>query len=634
MRHAGAQVTVVHNRRTEHTTVFPRESPVRLSVRNKLLAGFGALIGLLLLSSLVSISKLGTLDERATFIGENSLVAVDLAGSVNTLTSDYRVAQLQHVFSDTEAEMAAHDEILERTGKAVADKLTAYEDTIFDAEDRRHFQAVSDTWDAYLEHTAPAIAASRRMQTEQAIRVLDGEGEKKFVTASEAALDLVAFNREAGNDATADAGAAYKSARTLSLVLLLVAVVTATAIALVLSRQIRSGVAQMLTAAKGIARGELDQNVTPRTRDELGDTALAFGEMIAYLRETADAAEAIGEGDLTVEVVPNSDKDELRVSMRKMADNLNGIVGELSSSAGTVSSASQQLTSTSEETSKAVTEIATAIGDVAQGAESQVRRVSEVREAMNEAVNAVLSSARSAEEAAVVAEQARETAQQGVMAVEQADAAMSAVQANSQDTAQAMADLADKSRQIGQFIQTITGIAEQTNLLALNAAIEAARAGEQGRGFAVVAEEVRKLAEESQKAAGTISGLVKEIQDETERTVDVVEDGVRRTEQGAETVAQARTAFEAIGLAVEDMTARIESIAAATQQITASTERVNEDIGGVATVAESSSATAEQVSASTQETSASAEEISASAQELSSTALLLEELVGRFKVRA
>jgi methyl-accepting chemotaxis protein len=82
----------------------------------------------------------------------------------------------------------------------------------------------------------------------------------------------------------------------------------------------------------------------------------------------------------------------------------------------------------------------------------------------------------------------------------------------------AIGELAAKSEQIGAIVATITAIAEQTNLLALNAAIEAARAGEQGRGFAVVAEEVRKLAEESQRAAAEISTLIGAIQVETRKT--------------------------------------------------------------------------------------------------------------------
>jgi len=82
---------------------------------------------------------------------------------------------------------------------------------------------------------------------------------------------------------------------------------------------------------------------------------------------------------------------------------------------------------------------------------------------------------------------------------------MVTVRQTAAEVADVIGDLGAKSAEIGGIVQTITGIAEQTNLLALNAAIEAARAGEHGRGFAVVAEEVRKLAEESQRAAGSIS---------------------------------------------------------------------------------------------------------------------------------
>ena len=135
---------------------------------------------------------------------------------------------------------------------------------------------------------------------------------------------------------------------------------------------------------------------------------------------------------------------------------------------------------------------------------------------------------------------------EGSAASAEATEAMAAVRDSTEEVTSAIRSLADKSDEIGGIVSTIGGIAEQTNLLALNAAIEAARAGEQGRGFAVVAEEVRKLAEESQQAAGTISVLIEQIQGETGRTVQLVEDAAARSQAGAEVVGTARDAFDRI----------------------------------------------------------------------------------------
>jgi methyl-accepting chemotaxis protein len=211
---------------------------------------------------------------------------------------------------------------------------------------------------------------------------------------------------------------------------------------------------------------------------------------------------------------------------------------------------------------------------------------------------------------------------------------MGAVRTASAAATTAIGELGAKSAQITGIVETITAIAEQTNLLALNAAIEAARAGEHGRGFAVVAEEVRKLAEESRAAAGSIAALVAAIQADTRNTVDVVQDGARRTAETAATVDRAREAFEAIGGAVDSMAARAAEIVAAVGQAAEGSARVQRDIGEVAAVAEETSASTEQVSATTQQTSAATQQISAAAQELSASAGELEQLVGRFTLSA
>jgi methyl-accepting chemotaxis protein len=391
---------------------------------------------------------------------------------------------------------------------------------------------------------------------------------------------------------------------------------------------------ELTEAANGLAEGNVDQRVTVSSRDEVGQVASAFNRAIEYLKEAAGAAERIADADLTIDVEPRSERDALGTSLATMTTNLRQILGEVTGTAGTLSAASQQMASTSEEAGRAIGEVACAVSEVASGAERQARSVQSARSVAESVATATTQSSDWAQQTAAAAEEARHVAQDGADAIRGATDAMTAVREASGQATDAIRELGAKSAQIGGIVDTITGIAGQTNLLALNAAIEAARAGEQGRGFAVVAEEVRKLAEDSQTAAASIAELIHEIQDETNRAVDVVENGGKRTEEGAATVEQAREAFERIAAAIEDVSTRVSQIATAIERIAANSARMQADIGEVAAVAEQTSASSEEVAASTEQTSASTQQIAASAQELARTAEQLSQLVGRFQLAA
>ncbi len=323
---------------------------------------------------------------------------------------------------------------------------------------------------------------------------------------------------------------------------------------------------------------------------------------------------------------------DVYVAYNQATERLRELIGQVSDTAAFVNAASTDVASAAEHSGGSSSEIALAIGQVGDAAEQQAAVIEAARACAVDVSTAVDASAAELGEAMEMADHVRSITDEGVRASAEADAAMQAVRDSSQAVSAAITELNAKSAQIGAIVDTITGIAGQTNLLALNAAIEAARAGEQGRGFAIVAEEVRKLAEESGRAAEQISALLKTIQTETGHVVTVVQEGSQRTDSGTQVVERTREAFGSIEDAVRQMHARVAEVASASARVGADSKRLRTMLEEVTTVAQSSSGGAAQVAASAEASSASAEQLAATAQELKANAEMLGNVVGAFKV--
>ena len=148
--------------------------------------------------------------------------------------------------------------------------------------------------------------------------------------------------------------------------------------------------------------------------------------------------------------------------------------------------------------------------------------------------------------------------------------------------------LGEKSKEIGQIVQVITGISSQINLLALNAAIEAARAGEHGKGFAVVADEVRKLAEQTTSSATEVSNIVKNIQDETSRVVVSMTKGTDEFAETNKAIVEIAMLFEQSVAITETIADNNMSSSANAEELASSSQHIMESIQQITFISEES----------------------------------------------
>lgn len=347
------------------------------------------------------------------------------------------------------------------------------------------------------------------------------------------------------------------------------------------------------------------------------------------------SATQIADGDLVQSSLVYDGNDELSDLIRafnRMQNHLRQLIEQVASAAGHVTEASSSLSEGAEQSAQAAAQIAESISQVSIGGEQQVKVIRETVKVVDAMSVNITDAAHNAE---LVSEQSRlaeSKAQSGEVAIKRAVAQMESVQQTVSNSAAVVTELGNRSKEIGQIVETISGIAGQTNLLALNAAIEAARAGEQGRGFAVVAEEVRKLAEQSASAAKMIANLIASIQRETEIAVQAIAAGKQEVASGANMVTDAGSVFREIHQAVRVVSEQMADFTGTVQELAAGSRQIIGAVHDIESVSKETVAQTQTVSAATEEQSASTEEIAASSQALSEMAVKLQMSVSHFRI--
>ena len=195
--------------------------------------------------------------------------------------------------------------------------------------------------------------------------------------------------------------------------------------------------------------------------------------------------------------------------------------------------------------------------------------------------SASMTSAQAATDCAEFIANVTQVADKATQTVQEAIANMAVLQDKTNESGEKLQGLVDSVDKISEFIGVITSIADQTNLLALNAAIEAARAGEAGRGFAVVADSVRKLAEESGRAADSVKGLMSELQNGAKNTKEASSETAELLIQTVEKANGAKDSLSEAMTQIDKANDRIQNIAAVAQEQAASSREIAQGIESV-----------------------------------------------------
>jgi methyl-accepting chemotaxis protein len=450
------------------------------SIKSKLISFISFLIVSMVFLGIYSINNLEIVNNVSTNMTKEIIPGIIQSENVNTMTSDYRILEYEHIISTDNAEMAQKEKDMNAKNKEIQDTFQLYQQTFHDDQEKQIFETAKNNWASYLKVHDNVISLSRDLKTDDAMKIMNGESKKYFDSASESLLKLVNYNKDMAESASKQGDDIFAKVKNISIAIILAIVIISIILGTIIIRLIVASLKNIKNELDSLAErgGDLTQEIKIKTKDEIAGLASSLNKFISNLREIISGVNDSTEHVIAINNDINNKVNELSVTIVEVSSNTENIAAGMEETAAS----SEEMLATSHEIEKAV-------GGMAEKIQEGLISVEGIQKSADAVKKKTMESQENAKAIFLETKQGLEKAIQ-----------------NSQVVAR-----------ISILSESIIEIAAQTDLLALNAAIEAARAGDSGKGFAVVAEEVRKLAEESKN-------VVTEIKNVTDKVTDSVGD--------------------------------------------------------------------------------------------------------------
>ena len=578
-----------------------------LRTRTKLFLGFGLIVILLMVVTLVAYRNIRALEEsQRTLFERDYATSADLLELRADLNRQRSLMLEMMLRSERQEQQALEQDIRQRVQVIDRRFQRLSESGRSDPQFLSRLEELKGTLSAFRQTRDTQINLIYTGRLDEArqmgLGVQDARFERIRTIAVKLSEEASARAREAIN-----ASAQNVQAATRILVFVgLLALVLSVAMALLLNGMIARPLQDISGVAERIALGDLSEGaiLNGHRHDEVGILSQTFGRMAASLQEKAAVAKEIAAGNLKVEVKPQSEQDELGKSFALMVENLRNITGEIKEGVNVLATSASEIMASTSLVAAGTAETATAMSQTTATVE-EVKQTAQV-------------SSQKAKNVSDTAQKVVQVSQGGKKSVSDTIEGMSSIRDQMESIAGAIVRLSEQGQAIGEIIASVNDLAERSNLLAVNAAIEAAKAGEQGRGFVVVAQEIKSLAEQSKQATAQVRTILSDIQQATNAAVMATEQGSKAVEAG---VKQSGEAMEAIRTLTDSVT---EAAQAATQ-IAASSHQQLVGMDQVALAMENIKQASAQNAASTKQTETTAQGLHELGQKL-------KQLVERYEV--